>query len=85
MLSAQIDLWNTYTWWGRLFTSWDQVITVDVSSQPVMPTPPAPSSMPGLDAFEFMDGGSGAPLSGEISLSPLYSGQYKYFGVLGQS
>jgi len=41
--------------------------------------------MPELDGFEFLDGGSGAPLSGEISLSSLYAGQYKYFGVLGQS
>lgn len=81
----QLKIWNTYTWLDRWFTSEETIVTYKLPSQPSEPKAPAPSTSPELKNIVFSNGGSGSPLSGEISLAAAFAGKSKYFGVLGQT
>ena len=78
-------MWDTYTWFDRLFTSEESVLVTTMPVKPRLPKRPAPSDWPDKNSLNFYEGGGGKPQSGELSLSENFEGTSKFFGILGQA
>jgi len=82
---GQLFIWNSYSWFDKLFSSEEDVVTTKLPSKPAVPSAPAPSEFPELVDLEFPFGGAGAPVSGDLDISIGMQGTTKYFGVFGQT